>query len=94
MPREITEPDGLVFLNDARHGDRDGLDATQDEIDADLLEKILIKDILIRDGGEADRVKNVTVFTDERDDGFGASNVDTEIHNFSIASLAREGNNR
>ena len=94
MPREVTEPDGLVVFNDAWHGDRDGLDAAEDEIDADLLEKILIKDILVRDSGEADRVKNIAVFADERDDSFGAANVDTEIHVFSIASLAREGNNR
>ena len=94
VPREVTEPDGLVFLDDARHSNRDGLDARKHEINADLLEKIFVKDVLIRDGCEADRVKYVAVFTDERDDGFGAANVDTEIHVFSIASLAREGNNR
>ena len=94
MPREITEPDGLVVFDDARHGDRNGLNAGEDEIDADLLEKIFIKDVLIRDSGKADRVENFAGGADERDDSFGASNVDTEIHNFSIASHGRKGNNR
>ena len=94
MPREIAEPDGLIALDDAWHRNRNGFDATQDEIDADLLKEILVKDILIRDGRKADGMENVAVFIYECDDGFGASNVDTEIHNLSIASLGQEGNNR
>ena len=94
VPRKIAKPDGLIALDDARHSDGNSFNAAQDEIDADLLKKILVKDILIRDGRKADRMENVAVFIYERDDGFGASNVDTEIHNLSIASLGQEGNNR
>lgn len=94
VPWEITEPDGLVVFNDARHGNRNGFNAGKDEIDTDLLEKVLVKDVLVRNGGETDRVKYLAFATDERDDGFGASNINTEKHNFSITSLAREGNNR
>lgn len=58
VPREITEPDSLVALDDARHGDADGFDIREDEIDANLLKEIVVENALVGNGGKANRMQN------------------------------------
>ena len=54
VPVEIAKPDGLIVLNDARHGDSDGLEARDAEINPDLLEHDAVEFLLVLDGGEFD----------------------------------------
>ena len=43
--------------------------------------------LLVRGGREAYGVENSATFTDESNEGFGATDVNAEIHRFSVAFL-------
>ena len=94
VPVEIAEPDSFVALDDAWHRDRDGLEARNAEIDADLLKDDTVVLLLILDSGEFDRVKDFARATYEGYDSFGATDVNTEIHDISIALAGASRNNR
>ena len=65
MPVEITEPDGFVVADDARHSNRDNVDAGHDEIDFDLLLENRVELGLVVDGREFDGVEKFAGFIDE-----------------------------
>lgn len=77
------------MLDWAWEGDRDSADFVEREIDGDLLEEVFVEVILVLAGGEADGVKELTGGAKQGDEGFGAADVDTEIHE-NIITL-REG---
>ena len=77
LPREIAEPGAFVVLDDAWHGDAEGDYFAEDEVDANLLAKIIVESVLIGVGRELNRVKDFALFVHEGDEGFGATNVDT-----------------
>lgn len=77
LPREIAEPGAFVVFDDAWHGDAEGDYFAEDEVNANLLAKIIVESVLIGVGGELNRVKDFALFVHEGDEGFGATNVDT-----------------
>ena len=89
FPGEIAEPSAFVILDDARHGDAKSDDVVEDEIDADLLAEVIVKGFLVGAGREFNGVQDFALVTNEGDEGFGATNVDTQIHNFIIADGGR-----
>lgn len=89
FPGEIAEPSAFVILDNARHSDAKSDDVIEDEIDADLLAKVIIEGVLVGAGREFDGVQDFALVIDEGDEGFGATNVDTQIHNFIIADGRR-----
>lgn len=89
FPGEIAEPSAFVILDDARHGDAESSNVVDDEIDANLLAKVIIKGVLVGAGREFDGVQDFALVIDEGDEGFCATNVDTQIHNFIIADGRR-----
>ena len=89
FPGEIAEPSAFVIFDNARHGDAESDDVVEDEIDADLLAKVIVKGFLVGAGREFNGVQDFALATYEGDEGFGATNVDTQIHNFIIADGSR-----
>ena len=87
LPREIAEPDGAIVLHNAGHCDTEGDNFGHDEIDADLLEEELVEFLLIDRGLKLDGMKDFASCIHEGDDGFGAADVDTEIHNSIIQHI-------
>lgn len=90
FPGEIAEPSAFVILDNARHSDAKGDDVVENEINADLLAEVIVKGFLVGAGREFDGVQDFTLVIDEGDEGFRATNVDTQIHNFIIADV-RQG---
>ena len=84
LPGEIAEPSRAVIFDDARHGDAEGDYLAHDEVDADLLKKKTVEFVLVDGGLEFDGMENFASCTHEGDEGFGAADVDTEIHNSII----------
>lgn len=89
FPGEIAEPSAFVILDDARHGDAESNNVVENEIDANLLAKVIVKGVLVGAGREFNGVQDFALATNEGDEGFCATNVDTQIHNFIIADGRR-----
>lgn len=94
MPRQIAEPNSLVALDDPRHSDANGFDIRENKIDANLLEKIVVENVLVGDGGKTDGMQNFARLVEQCDECFGSTNVNTEIHDVSIALIGTGRNNR
>ena len=77
LPREIAKPSDAVIFDDARHGDAEGEDFAEDEVHADLLTEVIVEGFLIGTGREFNGVQDFALATDEGDEGFSATNVDT-----------------
>lgn len=90
FPGEITEPSAFVVLDDARHRDAKSDHFVEDEIDANLLREVIIESVLVGAGREFDGMQDFALAVYEGNEGFGAANVDTEIHVFIIADV-RQG---
>lgn len=90
FPGEIAEPSAFIVFDDARHRDAKSDHFVEDEIDANLLAKVIIKGVLVGAGREFDGMQDFALAVYEGDEGFGAANVDTEIHVFIIADV-RQG---
>lgn len=88
-PRQIAEPDAFVVMNNARHGDGDSFDGASGKIGADLHEEVGIELGLTENSGEFDGVENFALRINERNESFGAANVNTEIHR-SIITVTRK----
>ena len=88
-PRQIAEPDAFVVMNDAGHGDGDSFDGASGKIGADLHEEVGIEFGLAENSGELDGVENFALRINERNESFGATNVNTEIHR-SIITVTRK----
>ena len=89
FPGEIAEPSAFVVFDDAWHRDAKSNHFVEDEIDANLLREVIIKGVLVGAGREFDGVQDFALVIDEGNEGFGATNVDTEIHNYIIADGRR-----
>lgn len=72
-------------MNDAGHGDRNSFEVTGGKIGADLHEEVGIEFSLTENSGELDGVENFALRINERNESFGATNVNTEIHRSIIA---------
>ena len=84
-PRQIAEPEDLVVIDCAGDGDDGGLEIFEGEIVVDLGDKFAVELLLVVVAGEADRVENFAIVIDESNEGFGAADVNTEIHIVSLA---------
>ena len=65
MPRQIAEVNGLVVFDDARHSNRDNIDAGHDEVDFNLLAQNGIEFSLIIDSGKFDGMKKLAVLVEQ-----------------------------